>query len=102
MSPNLLPSPWDLLDFVQPFGGSCFSTPKSFTASMLSILKRERWQAGIPLGFPGMQGSCGGGMEMETVTSCAAIVHPQHPGIGTVAVATLTPGDAMLTLGMSH
>lgn len=96
MSPNLLPSLWDLLDFAQPFGGHCFSTPKSFTASMLSILKWERWQAGVPLGFPAMQGGCGGGLEMETVTCCAAIVHPQHPGMGTVAVPAPNPWDITL------
>lgn len=52
---------------------------------------------GIPLGFPGMQGGWGGGLEMETVTSCAAIVCPQHPG--TVTVPAPNPWDITLTRG---
>lgn len=47
------------------------------------------------MGFPGMQRTHG--LEMETVTSCAATVHPQHPDKGTMP--TLTPGDVTLTWG---
>lgn len=98
MSPNLLPSPWDLLDFAQPFGGSCFSTPKSFTALMLSILKQEGWQARIPLGFPGMQWSCGGGMEMETHLLCCDCASPT-PWYGDCGSAHPDPGGCHADLG---
>lgn len=65
---------------------------------MLSILKWEGWQAGMPWGYPGMQGGCEGGLEMETVTPCAS----PTPWDGGCDVAHTSPGDVMLTQGMSH
>jgi len=59
MPPNLLPSPWDLLDFAEPVGRSCFSTPKSFTASMLSILKWRGGRRGSPWASQGCKGAVG-------------------------------------------
>lgn len=65
MSPKSACLPVGPSGSAEPSGGSCFSAPKSFSASMLSILQWEGWQAGIPLGFPGMQGGSGGGLEMS-------------------------------------
>jgi len=52
---------------------------------------------GGPLGLPRDARGLWGGLEMETVTSCAATVHPQHLGMGTVAVPTPNPWDITLT-----